>query len=225
MKRFRVLSALVLLVAGPAYSQDETSTEFAGRLANFVRSSWDHGVPYSDSRAFGVEALPYLHTWLRSDALRPHWSTIVWMIGYIGEPADFDSLRAFLEERFTGEVDEETFGALLSAVHVLGHIAVRSTPAMTYLRAGTNPAFFSRIRWSHRSASGSTVRLLLSKLAINAISSTGTPEAEQALKELEQSPHSDRQIFNITEGLARHKEISRRGRAEYFRNVGRSRNR
>ena len=215
----RFLPIALLLVGISSYADTPASSDYPGRLANFVRGSWEHGVPYAEARAFGPDALPYLRTWLKADALQ-EWSTIVWMIGYIGQPEDFATLRDFLENRFSGEVDGPTFDALLSAIHVMGHIAVSSDEAMSYLRSATNPSFFQNIRWTHDTSDVQDLRVLLSKLAINALSSTGRPEAERTLKDLQNKPYDPRQRDNVSEGLARHKAIVAKGRLQYFESFG-----
>lgn len=215
MRRAIVLFAL-LLTSARADASDASSRE--STLVAFVHGSWEHGIPYTEARTFVAE-LPRLRAWLKADSMRSSWATIVIMIGYIGQPEDFNTLKDFLENRFTGEVDDPAFQAGISSVAVLGHIAISSKPAMSYLKSGTNPAFFRHVRWTY-GAPSKELHLLLSKLAINALSSTGTAEAEKVLVELLKKPYDDAQHYNITEGIERNRRIMVVGRETYFQNAG-----
>jgi hypothetical protein len=215
-----LLLPTLLLPGLSAYANGETREEYTGHLASFVRGSWEHGIPYTEARAFGPEALPYLREWLKADPLREQWTTIVWMIGYIGQPEDFETLREFLEDRFTGEVDGATFNALISAIHVMGHVAVSSDKAMAYLRSATNPNYFQKIKWTHETSDVRDLHVLLSKLAINALGTTGRPEAEQILKDIQRKPYDKRQLGNVALGLEIYRGIATQGRVAYFQGAG-----
>lgn len=220
---FFMLALLMLeLPSSQAAQPTHEKREAADSLDTFVHGIWEHGVSYSGARALGPRALPRLRRWLRSDSMRPHWSTIVWTIGYIGDARDFRTLRDFLENRFVGKVDDDTFQALLSSIHVMGHIAAKSDEATAYLCSATDPVFFKRVRWRYPSSSSpaNERNLLLSKLAINALSSTGRPEAERVLQALLKKPYDQAQHFNITEGIERCQAIARVGRDRYFAHAG-----
>jgi hypothetical protein len=135
------------------------------------------------------------------------WANVVQTICYIGTPAGFEPLRAFIQDRFRGEVDSETFVALGTAQSCLGLIAATSPAALDYLIKGTDPAYWSTLRWTHEGREGMKLGILWSKLTINALSMTGTPRAGEALEKLQRSAYSERQRSNIEEGLVRHKKI------------------
>lgn len=212
------LVTLILVLASPLNAQQTASSrpEPTERVESFVKSSFDHGVPYSEARALGIASLPTLRQWLREDERRPHWGTIVSTIGYLGEPNDFSVLRDFVMTRFTGEVDEPTFRSILTSMYAIGHIAARSKEATEFLKAGTNPSFYRELEWSYRSHKDAGLGVLLSKLAINGLSLSGRPEAEQTLRGLEKDPYDDTQLSNIREGLKRLREIKVRGRDGYL---------
>lgn len=221
----RALGAFLLILslsAVPVAAQEPATTqELGGRVAEFIRGSHDHGVPYSTAREFGPAALPYLREWLGSDALKQHWTNIIWTIGYIGEPEDFVTIRTFIDERFSGEIDDHTFNSMLAAVHVLGHLSARSDAALGYLHAHTNPAGFANVKWTFLSFRDKKRNVLLSKFAINALSLTGRPEVKAILEKLRRDPYDQNQVSNINEALLRHEEVMRRGREQYLKAVER----
>ncbi len=211
--------AMLLLALFKPCAADTRGTrqpEWVGSLTSFVMQVFDEGVPYGEAHEFGPEALPYLEEWLNDPGQKPNWSNIAVTIGYIGDPKGFEVLRSFVQDRFRGEVDGETFRALRCAQGVLGAIASRSPAALAYLERCTNPESWSSVNWAYHRLDDESLRLLFTKLTITALSMVGTQEAGRFLEHLREKPYDGRQLPNITEGLRRHREIARRGLDGYF---------
>ena len=218
----RTLTAIGLLLiasaTGSAFASQSDGPDSTQEMAivRFVHVEHEHGVPFKEAHAFGSVALPTLVTLLGDARHKDDWDNVVQTICYIGTPAGFEPLRAFIQDRFQGEVDSETFQALGVAQACLGLIAAASPAALDYLIKGTDPAYWSTLRWTHEGRQGAKLGLLWSKLSINALSMTGTPKAGEVLERLQRSPHSERQRSNIEEGLARHKKIMEIGLIDYL---------
>jgi hypothetical protein len=118
---------------------------------------------------------------LNDPAMKRHWSNIVTTIAFVGEPQSFPILKAFMWDRFHGTVDTDTWKALLGAPNVMG--AIRDFPeVVSYLEAGTNPAFWDSLRWTERiHAEWGDLSIVLSQVSINGLACTGTRRAAQVL--------------------------------------------
>jgi hypothetical protein len=80
-------------------------------VTKFVEFEYENGVPYKEAHDFGPRALPTLIALLNNDGFKHHWENIVQVICFIGAPAGFEPLRAFIQDRFHGEVDSDTYDA------------------------------------------------------------------------------------------------------------------
>ena len=212
-------ATVILILAtmmGSAIALPSVGAEKRPHSDEFITSCFEHGVPYDQARALGMESLPYLRARLEDPNYKPHWSNIAATIGYMGAGEDFTRLRHLVVNRFSGEVDSETLQAIVASMYGLGYIAAESKEAMQFLIAATDPAFFRDLKWT---SGGYRRGLKLSQFAINAISLTGRPEAEEILKRLEKEPFDLKQIPNAREGLARCLEIERMGRDAYYRSA------
>jgi len=185
-------------------------------VAGFVQQRFIHSVPYVEAHQLGPRALPILINLLEDARYKTSWVNIALTISYIGEPEGFEPLRIFITDRFHGEVDLETFQALLAAQTTLGPLAAHSPAALRYLMEGVNPDYWRELPWTFRTYQGTERDLAMSRWSITALSHTGTPQAGLLLEELYRKPYSDRQRDVIAEGLARHREVSAKGIERYL---------
>jgi hypothetical protein len=153
-----------------------------------------HGVPYQEGHDFGPAAIPTLRRLLADENHKAHWPTIVLTIGFIGSKESFGILRSFTWERFHGEIDGATLGAMMEIPSAMGAIpAVEKSPqVLSYLEKGSNPETWTRLPWSQERYPSDALALLLSKRCISGLSWTGTPEAERILTNITQRPHDER---------------------------------
>ncbi len=115
----RLLALAVLaFVALPASAQSVDSSTDARA---FVTRHYFEGVPYTEARGLGTEALPALYAVLADPALEEYWVNTVGTIGYIGSPDSVDPLMAFLRG-FKGDVSVHAFRAALQVMPALGSI-------------------------------------------------------------------------------------------------------
>jgi hypothetical protein len=151
IRLFRMLLGIVILAAeGPGIAFEQDSTD----VASFVRGSFYHGVPYVTAHAFDPQAVPVLLAMLEREEERPHWANIVSVLGMIGDARATKPMIHFLEQRFSGPVDLQTWQALLQVNQSLGFLArdPRSF-AFRYLREGTSLDTWRRrnLRWTYES--------------------------------------------------------------------------
>jgi len=213
----RLLGPLMLtslLLSTPAMGAESSST-LDDTLQTFVGKTYYYGVPYKQAHELGPRAVPTLTRLLQSDASKGDWENIVGTIAYIGSPECFEPLRAFVQDRFKGEVDIETFQALIDAQISMGPAARHSAAGVEFLERGANPANWSGLQWTYRHYTGDLRGLLWSRLSITALSHTGSARAGVILTDLNRHPYSEKQRDAITEGLARHQEISLVGVERY----------
>ncbi len=178
----------------------------------FVQQTYVHGVPFDGARALGQDALPVLEKLLGADEYKPYWVNIVTTAGYIGGGEASRILRDFVWNRFEGEVDRESFQALIAAQGITGHATWADDEAISNdLDKGVDPSHWAGLKWTYRRYQGQALGLLWSKLTINALSYSNHPRASVILAELATRPFAEQQRSNIDEGLSRHAEIVRAG--------------
>ena len=185
-------------------------------VAGFVQQGFRHSVPYVQAHQLGPRAIPILIKLFEDPKYKASWANIALTISYIGEPEGFEEIRSFIIDRFHGEVDGETFQALIAAQSTLGPLAAHSPAALRYLVEGVNPDYWRELPWTFRSYQGAERDLAMSRWTITSLSYTGTPQAGLLLEELYRKPYSDRQRDVIAEGLARHREVSAKGIERYL---------
>jgi len=188
---------------------------------DFVVSTHVHGVDYGPAHDFGPAAIPVLEQYLQAPEMKEHWPAVLSTLACIGEPQVHDIVDDFIWNRFDGQVDLHTFQALICAQSVLGHVG---DPQLTFeLADGTDPDYWQALPWSYEHYNGEHLRILWSKLSINALSYTATVYAERVLSDLRDAPFHPRQMSNITEGLERIPAIRRMGLDAFERDRDRQR--
>jgi hypothetical protein len=185
-------------------------------IAGFVQQRFIHSVPYIRAHQLGPRALPILIKLFEDPKYKASWANIALTISYIGKPEGFEAIRSFIMDRFHGEVDLDTFQALITAQTTLGPLAAHSPAALRYLMNGVNPNYWRKLPWTFGTYQGAARDLAMSRSSITALSHTGTPQAGRLLKELYRKPYSERQRDVIAEGLARHTEVSAKGIERYL---------
>jgi hypothetical protein len=198
-----------------AGSVGRDSTLFA-RVKIFVSRLYIHGVPYQEAHALGPQALPILDRLLRYENYKPYWANTVTAIGFIGAPKGFPILRRFLLDRFAGEVDGETFNALLITPSILG--TIQTNEVVEFLEPRVNPDAWRDIRWNFGSMRRDVIRRELSECAIHGLSYTGTPRAKRALLALKERPYYQSQLGSIDQGLEAVDGIAAKGLDGWVKN-------
>ena len=218
----RMRIVLLLFLLSPAHygaaqgsSGPTQRSELEERLEAYFSQEFIHGVPYQEAHDFGHEALPTLGRFLLDEPHRSARPYIAAAIAFIGAPESYVILRRFLWEEFEGEVDVHTFRALLATPSLMG--TIHRKEAVDDLILGVNPSHWKTIKWTFGHHRGDDLQLLLSKVAINGLSYTGSPQARSVLEQLKKKPYSERQASNIKEGLERHAKIASKGLPEYMR--------
>jgi len=159
---------------------------------------------------------------LADPAMKGQWRSIVTTIAYIGSPESFHILKDFLWHRFTGVVDDATWGALLNVPNVMGTIP--DTPGAQvskYLAMGVNPAFWDSLPWRERvhSEHFHDLSLVMSISSINGLGCTGTPLASDVLGRLSRSPYHARQRNSVSEAIDANQEVAEVGRSAFIKHV------
>jgi hypothetical protein len=194
-------------------------------VEKFVRVQYRHGLPYQEAAKFGKSDVPTLLRMLSDKNDRPYWSNIVLTLGIIGDESATDPLIEFLEKRFQGEVDLDTFNALLTVPAALGHSAYRgNTKALGYLLMNytVDKFAYKRIAWQFQKYKGETLSILLCKMIIRGLAVSGNQRARDLLVKMQtdQGPeyaelrrHCQ---FNISEGLELHDRLKKDGPEKTF---------
>jgi hypothetical protein len=190
-------------------------------ITPFVSGIYEHSVPYREAHALGPHALPQLTAMLEKERHKFYWQTIAATINYIGEPSGFPTLRSFMLNRFQGEIDTPTFSAMAAIMATMGPLAATSDSAFAFLVSGTNPEFWSNLRWTNEHHKGRYLRVLWSELAINSMALSGRREAVPVLERLAKTPFDEKQRANIEEGLKTQREVEAVGRERYYDTLGR----
>jgi hypothetical protein len=188
------------------------------RVDAIVSQSSPHGFRFEDAASLPEAARSKLGQMLEDTALKRDWTKVLSAIGIMGGAASHRVIHAFIWQRFRGEIDEETFGAMLTAVDALGWDKSGPAPeALRELMAGTDPEYWRALPWTH-TIEGSTdhARILLSQLAINGLSYSGSEVADSALTALARHPLHPRQVGNIKEGIERNRAIRQKGLRSFW---------
>lgn len=159
------------------------ATGDASDLRAFITRQYVHGVPYRDARAFGPQAVPELVSMLEDPLLEPHWSTVVFTLGAIGDPSAVQPLQSFLKHQ-RGELSQGAFRAMLAVPPALGIIANGGDPAAfsTLVRlTKQGRSTKGDIRGSYLRYRGTAMKEVLGRMAIQGLGLTGTAEASRVL--------------------------------------------
>jgi len=108
---------------------------------------WIDSVPRDRLRTLGPPMLPMLTRALRDDSRRRCWSAVCAAIGSIGDSTYGDTLRAFVWDRFRGEVELSDFVVLVSAQRNISWLAEGSRRHVDYLLKTSDPKGWKGLPW------------------------------------------------------------------------------
>lgn len=168
--------------------QPDITTEAAlrARILALVTPEYNHGMSRLRARRLGSRALPMLVGMLQDHSMKPSWHKIVSAIGFIGDTAYFDTLHAFVWERFSGQVDEATYAAASQVQVVLNVMATSSPRVLAYLIQGCDPTFWNDLPWHVHFQSRQSLALSMSQLSLQALGYTDSEEAQRFLEGMRQ---------------------------------------
>jgi hypothetical protein len=189
----------------------------ADRVNTLVRARYRHGMSRSQASELGVAALPMLARMLRDENEKPHWPEIAVAIGAIGDTAYFDTLYSFVWNRFSGEVDNDTFFACEIVQGNLGTMANLSPRMVNYLLASVDPAAWATLPWHSQHYQGERLRVQMSEHAIGSLSHLNDASATAALVQLDASPYSPEQGHAVLSALRTNAIVRRVGLLGHWR--------
>ena len=131
-----------------ASGRNPSPAELESRVVRLVTGHYIHGMSQLAARALGTSALPQLARMLRDEQYKHYWAQIAQAIGNIGDTAYFDTLHAFIWERFHGPIDQPTSRAIEIAQANLYAMASVSPRALDYLIATSTPEAWSSVPWT-----------------------------------------------------------------------------
>lgn len=185
-----------------AMTESELLGEFATRIPRAKANRWSPVRPGAPEMAKNDRIL--------GDVSRKRdWVTAITAVGRWSGDEAMGVLDKFIWRRYSGQIDTDTFRAMLVAVSALQWTDREPNPEIVVeLAKGIDPDYWKRLPWTH-SIEGSTqaARVLMSQVAINGLSSTGTEYAESTLVQLLRRPFHPRQVGNVAEGLERNRKV------------------
>lgn len=186
-------------------SEAEVDTE----IRHFLQGRYTHGVPYSVARKLGPSAVGPLCAMLRDINYKKRWSAIAQALAMIGTPATFDSLRAFVWDRFSGVVEGYTLKALIDAHGSICYVAGARPEVLQYLMRSSDPAEWTNLPWRRERGMESLVQALC-EISINGIGTIPSAEARNFLLDTQQTRPDLGE--NIREALDYQDQVIRLGR-------------
>jgi hypothetical protein len=205
------------LFASPQPLAAASSAPTRSEVLSFVQTMWMHGPPFHRAQDLGSASLSTLYEALRDQNSRRYWSNAVFAIGAIGDTASFDTLLNFIWDRFSGDVDLDTFRALMGAQAAFGTMSARSPKVLQYLERTSRPVAWRAIRWRYESNSGDKLSRIMSKMAIQSLSLSASPGAALALNDLRRDLHGGIKPEFVDEAIANNQRVRSLGLREYMR--------
>ena len=181
------------------------------RVQEFVTRTYFHGLPGEAARELGPSAVPVLERLMRDDGFKRHWSKVAETLASIGLPETFDTLRAFVWDRFHGPIDPPTFHAVFAAQVSMWRLSATRPSVVDYLERCADPNFWSTVPWTSPPAPQRSTRFAMSQVSITGLSCIATARAMSILDRLRQNPPDPAQLSNITEGIARQQRVLNKG--------------
>ncbi len=155
---------------------------------------------------------------LADEGMRHCWENAICIVSAIGSPDSYEILRGFVWDRFRGEVDEPTFGALEAATVTIG-FTCPSRPAvvMAYLEQGANPQRWKELPWHYSKLGSAEMRERLSMFCIHGLSYCSDAKARSILLSLLHKPYARRHREAIRSSLKVQSKVAAMGLYEYER--------
>jgi hypothetical protein len=159
--------------------------DLAAAVQRFSHHSYVHGVPTQAARRLGPDAVPILCAMLRDPREHPYWPVIAEGIAIIGTPESFDTLKAFVWDRFSGVVDAH-LDALIAAHAAIGDAAPTRPDVLDYLVRTSDGAAWERLPWRRSKAMGSLVNALC-QISVSGSGAIPTAKAHDFLLKVQKS--------------------------------------
>lgn len=198
-------------------------------IEEFVSRMWIHGVPYSEARKYGDDALPFLLNNLNDRRNDHSWANTVMVLGMIGNADVSRSLLDFLFRRSDVPLSRQEYFAKLSVPLALGYMANRTEDQASFktLMSGVSPRFWEKIDWAEKTIDEREERnRALARKSIVGLALTGRPAAVKRLNDLEQEvtkgafslaePKGRQPLGLIGNAIETNKEIHSKGLLNYF---------
>jgi hypothetical protein len=154
------------------------------RVGRFLMLQRGYGMPRGEARKLGTRSLPLLVLALRDDQHKATWLNATAAMAFIGDTSYFDTLRAFVWDRFSGPIDEDTFRAIRYAQCDLNVMATMSQRVLDYLEATSDPAVWAVIPWTSFGRSPEQVAHVMALESIIALGYTDSDRARKVLLRL-----------------------------------------
>lgn len=158
--------------------------ELNARANEIVTKQYSHGLSRLEVRSLGVRILPRLAEMLRDNSYKRHWHKIVTVMGVLGDTAYFDTLHAFIWDRFSGTIDWPTFMAMTTAQGSLSTMATTSPRVRAYLLATATTAAWERLRWTFPENSPGMTAKMLWQSTLGSLCYTDNEEASAFIQQL-----------------------------------------
>lgn len=209
-----IAAGFILLVTISSYTQHTPDD-----IKAFVRTDYEHGIPYDQSVKFDKTVVPTLLEMLKDPREQNWWGNIIATLGVIGDARAVNPLISFLERDVRGEVDPRLLSALLSVPTALGHIAAKGNDqAIDYLIANSRSATLraKKIPWKFGALSGDQLQMPLMKASILGLGISAQPRAMQALEQMQAAPDTEATKQTVSEALNLAAEIKSKSRMQVF---------
>jgi len=189
------------------------------QVDDLVHQHYMDGIQYTQAKALGPGAVPYLVKLLNTPAEKEFWVNIIVTLGFIEDSSAADALISFLDNA-QGEVDVSTFRALLSVPFAIGSIA--STGDSNTLSYLVNKVAAGGARWSFK---GKNIDNLIAEQAVVGLAVSGLPQAKSKLIEIQSQIRAKNAqgvtnqnflIESIKDGLGTMDRIKTQGRENAF---------
>lgn len=215
------------LMSGPN-PDTEVSSEPPQEVKQFVSQTYIHGVPYEQASKYDSRQVPELLAMLGNPQEEANWPNVVVVLGIIGDPQTVEPLIAFAGKG-EGTLSHPQYIAKSSVLMALGYLINKSKDqkAFAFLTESLNPNVWQKrgLGWtSPYQAKMEERNLQLTKMAILGLALSGTPQAADALRSLQQNPPAEiaegdrNQLKELaTEALREHAMIAEKGLINYYR--------
>jgi hypothetical protein len=192
-------------------------------VSDYVHRVFVSGIPYEEASQYTSRDVPVLLKMLEDEREKPYWANIALVLEIIGDESALDELIAFIEKDPGGAFTEDHYVAKTSAIMGLGYLVNKSgsKKALAYLKGGASPDF-----WAQRKIPGLTKLLPteqernadMSKYAMFGLALSGHPEAEQALRNLQNTKgaFAAQSDGTLEQALQANQDIAKEGLKGYY---------
>lgn len=210
----------VCLIFSPLNITAQIDDALKTKVDDLVHKHYINGIPYAQANSLGPDAVPYLLELLNNPDEKEFWVNIIVTLGHIESSTAREPLISFLENA-RGEVDVNTFKALLSVPFAIGCIASNGDPkALNYLIGKVYTPENNAVGWSFKE---SKINRHIAKASVSSLAVSGQSRAKAELLKLKDrierkmaSPEQELFIENIKDGLKTMNRIKNNDRSKIF---------